>query len=289
MKKILLKDMVNEKIGVLCTSNEEAKLFTKRVKEELNSNDTICSDNLVGDKPLCFSLEGHANLVSWWYGSEDNFIDNGYEIVGINDIIDININSSKIVVIVGCSASGKDKTLKALTTEGFVSIVSHTSRPMRPFEVEGENYYFVSKEKAKEMLDNGEFIEHRIYHIASGEDWIYGISKEVIDKALNDSYNSVAIVDYQGMLELKRHLKSIGKLDKLVTVYINATSQTRLKRSLEREGEMDEIQVAEVVRRFIDDNEKVAPAIYDCDLSIKNEKLEDIEKAVKLIKVLVGE
>lgn len=286
MKKVELKDIIDKKMCVLCKDIEQAKILTERINE-LNPEETIFTSNISEDEQICITLKTGIEGVTWRYADKDYYEMEGYEILELSDIIDI--GSSKIIAIVGCSASGKNQILNALILEGFNPMVSHTSRPMRLFEEEGKDYHFVSIEKAEEMLEKGEFIEHRVYHVANGDRWIYGISKDVINEAITNNDNNVVIVDYQGLLELKRYLEVNGELDKLVSVYVHAKAQTRLIRSLNREGVMDDIQVEEIVRRFKDDNEKVAPAIYDCDISITNEKPQDVKKAVELIKILAGE
>ncbi len=49
-------------------------------------------------------------------------------------------------------------------TNTFCFSVSHTSRKERPGEVDGVNYHYISKDKFKEMLEAGDFIEHNVYN-----------------------------------------------------------------------------------------------------------------------------
>lgn len=181
------------------------------------------------------------------------------------------MNKFKIYCIVGCSASGKDRILNTLLKEcvGLTSIVSTTSRPKRVNEVEGREYCFVTKEKAEEMLKNKEFLECRKYNVASGDTWYYGMTKKSID--VNSSNNYIVILDFHGLLELEDYLTQNNCMDSLTSIYIDCSYQTRLIRSLEREGEIDDIKVKEIIRRFGDDNNRVLPAKNYCNFVINND------------------
>lgn len=72
------------------------------------------------------------------------------------------MKNGKLFVISGASGVGKGTVLKAVMEKRkdlFFS-VSATTRPMRPGEVDGVHYYFVSKEQFEEMIRNGEFLEY---------------------------------------------------------------------------------------------------------------------------------
>ena len=177
----------------------------------------------------------------------------------------------RIYTLTGCSASGKDRILNTLNREcmGLTPIISTTSRPMRTNEIQGREYNFVTKEQAKIILKNNDFIESRQYNVANGDTWIYGITKDSIQ--LNSYHNYIVIIDYQGLLQLEDYLCNRGYTDSLISIYIDCSYQTRLLRSLEREGKMSDEQIEEVIRRFEDDNKKVLPAKDYCNYVINNE------------------
>jgi guanylate kinase len=177
----------------------------------------------------------------------------------------------KVYTLTGCSAVGKDKILNELIKMniGLIPIISTTSRPMRPHEIQGVEYNFVTKEQANIMKKNNDFIESRKYKVANGDIWIYGITKDSID--LNSNNNYIVIVDYNGLLELEDYLCNRGYTDSLTSIFIDCSFQTRLLRSLQREGKMDDEQVKEVIRRFEDDNKKVLLAKDYCDYVVNND------------------
>ena len=191
----------------------------------------------------------------------------------------------KIVCLCGKSASGKNK-ISELAQNNFniKEAISHTTRPRRTGE--GDIYKFISIKEFKQMKKDNEFIETRIYNTKEGQ-WCYGLSKETID--LNSDNNYLVILDMKGLLSLKDYLIEIGKIDCLTSVYVYTSSQVRLLRSLNREGNMTNEQVAEVVRRFQAD-EKDFLGIEDyIDYVLINNDEKGLEEAKKLFKSILEE
>lgn len=77
----------------------------------------------------------------------------------------------KRIILVGPGASGKDYMRKVLESRGFKYAVSYTTRPARPGEVEGKDYYFLTQEECQMMKDNQEF-----YEAIDFNGWTYGTS-----------------------------------------------------------------------------------------------------------------
>ena len=189
----------------------------------------------------------------------------------------------KIVCLCGKSASGKNK-ISELAQNNFniKEAISHTTRPRRTGE--GDIYKFISIKEFKQMKKDNEFIETRIYNTKEGQ-WCYGLSKEAID--LNSDNNYLVILDMKGLLSLKDYLIEIGKIQCLTSVYVYTSSQVRLLRSLNREGDMTDKQVTEVVRRFQAD-EKDFLGIEDyIDYVLINNDEKGLEEAKKLFKSIL--
>ena len=174
----------------------------------------------------------------------------------------------KIIVLLGKSASGKDFLMNKLVKEyGFKRVISHTTRPIRNGETNGKEYYFISLDKFLNMSLKDNFIECREYNTQQGL-WYYGLSKHEID--LTDDNKYVVILDFNGLKTLEEYLKSVGMEDKLTSVYIDAKAQVRLQRSLNREGEMTDEQVMEVIRRLEADERDFEGAKEYADLTFTN-------------------
>ena len=189
----------------------------------------------------------------------------------------------KIVCLCGKSASGKNK-ISELAQNNFniKEAISHTTRPRRTGE--GDIYKFISIKEFKQMKKDNEFIETRIYNTKEGQ-WCYGLSKEAID--LNSDNNYLVILDMKGLLSLKDYLIEIGKIDCLTSVYVYTSSQVRLLRSLNREGNMTNEQVAEVVRRFQADEKDFLRIEDYIDYVLINNDEKGLEEAKRLFKSIL--
>ena len=106
-----------------------------------------------------------------------------------------------LLVISGPSGVGKG-TVRARVFEmddTFVYSVSATSRAMREGEVEGKDYFFVTKEKFEQMIANGELLEYTCYN-----DKYYGTPKAYVEKCLSEGKNVVLEIETEGAFNIRR-------------------------------------------------------------------------------------
>lgn len=106
-----------------------------------------------------------------------------------------------LIVISGTSGVGKDAVLCKLKERPLPLhfVVTATSRPPRPYEVPGVDYFFFSREEFEQRIANNEFIEYaRVY-----SDW-KGIPRSQIEDALQSGRDVVLRVDVQGAMTLRR-------------------------------------------------------------------------------------
>lgn len=127
-----------------------------------------------------------------------------------------------MLVLAGWSASGKTTILNELEKLGVERIVTMTTRPMRPGEVEGKTYYFRTEEEFKNLMYYGFFAETTSYNVANGETWWYGTPKEKLYgdgaiilnpdglKALRGKYPMCVFYLDVPEFELKHRLKKRG-------------------------------------------------------------------------------
>ena len=94
------------------------------------------------------------------------------------------------VILSGVSGAGKDTIKKELISrmENVESLPSYTSRPMRPGDVDGETYNFVTEDQFKEMISNGDFYEYDIHH----ENY-YGTSRKLLSDKIKSGKIIVAV------------------------------------------------------------------------------------------------
>lgn len=105
-----------------------------------------------------------------------------------------------LVVISGPSGVGKDAVLKAMQQRGLMLhyVVTMTSRAPRNGEVEGVDYFFVSREKFEDLIGQDEFIEYaNVYNDYKG------IPKSQIREALASQRDVILRVDVQGAKTLR--------------------------------------------------------------------------------------
>ena len=128
----------------------------------------------------------------------------------------INEQQGAILILSGPSGCGKSTLLKEVYKhiEDYYFSISTTTRDPRDGEVNGVDYFFVSKEEFEEDIVNGNFLEHANVH---GN--YYGTSLKPIKAALNEGKLVIFDIDVQGHKIVRK------KLDSLVTsVFITTPS-----------------------------------------------------------------
>lgn len=178
----------------------------------------------------------------------------------------------KLILLIGCMASGKDTILKEMINEGYAEpVISHTSRPMRKGEKDGIEYHFVSAEEMLKMKENNEFIEFKSYKAANNEKWYYGVNKNSLKKGLSKNY--ILIVDITGMRQIKEYFKDDKNME-ITTIFLDVDKETRRKRAIRRD-DMTLEKVKEIERRLKADDKEVYPFKEECDLILQNTNEED--------------
>jgi guanylate kinase len=110
------------------------------------------------------------------------------------------VNSiGKMFVISGPSGSGKSTICKRLLSDPRVVFsVSATTRTQRPGEVDGRDYYFLTRDDFKKRVERGEFIEH-----AEVYGNMYGTMRGPMEDALASGKVYLLEIDVQGALQLR--------------------------------------------------------------------------------------
>ena len=110
-------------------------------------------------------------------------------------------NKCSTLIISGASGTGKTticrRLLKRLPNLKFA--VSHTTRPQRETDVDGQDYFFVSESEFKEKIDRGEFLEW-----ATINDNLYGTTFDSVKKFSEDSEFFIIELDVQGAESLQK-------------------------------------------------------------------------------------
>ena len=139
-----------------------------------------------------------------------------------------------LVVISGPSGVGKDATIQLVKERGYPCyfVVTATTRPQRPGEVDGVDYHFVSEAEFAEMIANGELIEHAVVY-----DQYKGIPKAGVRAALASGRDVVMRVDVQGAATVRE------LAPQAVTIFLTAETEEALIERLRRRHTEDEAQL----------------------------------------------
>lgn len=192
----------------------------------------------------------------------------------------------KLITLTGTSACGKDSLLNKVleSNKNIKPIISVTTRPKREGETDGVEYKFITLEELTELYNNEELIEIREYNTKHGM-WYYGITKDSIDVDSDDIY--IVIVDVQGVVQLRQYLNSLKSDNiKVESVFINCSGKERMFRSLTREQNLNDEQIAEICRRYLDDQANVDAYKEAFDIILRNELPQDIDRCVSIINSL---
>ena len=122
------------------------------------------------------------------------------------------------------SGAGKTTITRALLkTNSDVTIsISATTRPRRAGEVHGQDYFFVTTEDFRDMVDSGEMLEH-----AKVFDHYYGTPRGPVEKALGAGKDVIFDIDWQGTQQLREMAR-----EDLATVFILPPSRADLEKRL---------------------------------------------------------
>jgi guanylate kinase len=107
----------------------------------------------------------------------------------------------KLFVISAPSGAGKTSLVRSLlaTRPNLVASVSHTTRKPRPLELEGRDYYFVTPERFRQLVDEGAFLEHAT--VFGNE---YGTGRAQIEDKLAAGKHVLLEIDWQGARQVRR-------------------------------------------------------------------------------------
>ncbi|HCQ71353.1 MAG: guanylate kinase [Alphaproteobacteria bacterium] len=178
------------------------------------------------------------------------------------------------------SGAGKTTITRALLEKNpdMQISVSATTRPRRAGEVHGQDYYFVSIDEFRDMIDRGDMLEH-----AKVFEHYYGTPRAPVEKALQEGRDVIFDIDWQGTQQM-REIAS----DDVVTVFILPPSRQILEgrlRSRSRDTRETEEQIRHRMSKATDEishyaeydyviiNENIDTAIADAQTILDGERV----------------
>ena len=142
-----------------------------------------------------------------------------------------------LFVFSGPSGVGKG-TLKAKLFEEFAGkiaySVSATTRGPREGEVDGKDYFFITRQEFERRVQNNEFLEHAVF---AGN--CYGTPRAYVEKLLNSGMNVVLEIDVQGALQVMK------SMPECVSIFILPPSFEELERRLRGRGTETEEKICQ--------------------------------------------
>ena len=157
-------------------------------------------------------------------------------------MVDTHIKRRGLMLVLS-SPSGAGKTTisrRLLDTDGNLSLsISATTRPPRPGEIDGKDYYFVDKARFAAMVEGGELLEHALVF---GNN--YGTPRAPVEQALEAGRDVLFDIDWQGTQQVRETAR-----DDLVSVFILPPSTAELERRLHsRAQDSDEVVRARMAK-----------------------------------------
>ena len=180
-----------------------------------------------------------------------------------------------LVILSGVAGAGKDTIKKELIKrmDNVESLPSYTSRALRPGDVQGETYNFVTKEEFEKMIENNEFYEYDIHH-----NNYYGTSKTLLNQKIKNGKIIVKDIDVNGTQNL---IDLLGQDTKIITIFLRVPKDELKRRLEERIDKPSPEEVILRLNRF--DYEESKISLYDYVL-----KNNDLEKTVQIIMSIIN-
>ncbi len=144
--------------------------------------------------------------------------------------------SRPVFVVTGPSGAGKGTLIKGLLerVDGLEVAVSATTRPQRPGEVDGRDYWFLSDDEFTRRVDAGEFLEWVPY--VSGKR--YGTLSSEIDRIGRDGAFCILELELEGALKVQRDVP--GSITIFIAADVDELERRLRERATESTGEIGE-------------------------------------------------
>lgn len=168
-------------------------------------------------------------------------------------------------IISGPSGAGKGSVCEKLVLHdsNFLLSVSATTRAQRPHEVDGKDYFFLTKEEFESKIKNDEFLEYAIVH----SDQYYGTPKDKILDYLSQGIDVILEIDINGALQVK------NKFPQALFIFILPPSMKELRKRLIKRGTETKDKILERFKTAYKEINEIAKYNYvvindDLDLAV---------------------
>jgi len=167
-----------------------------------------------------------------------------------------------LIVLSGPSGAGKNSLLAKVLPRvpDLKYSVSATTRPPRPGEIDGVDYFFVGETEFQRMVDQGDLLEW-----AEFAGYRYGTPRKFVLESIEKGLTVITDIDIQGARQIKQNLPE-G-----VFVFLLPPSESELRKRLQGRGTDSD----DAIRRRMKIAEEEIKAVVDYDYWIMNEDLDE--------------
>ena len=167
-----------------------------------------------------------------------------------------------LIVVSGFSGSGKGTLMKELLTrypDTYALSISATTRSPREGEVDGREYFFVSKDEFEKMIAKGDLIEYAKY-----VENYYGTPRDYVEKKLDEGKDVILEIEIQGALNVKKMFPDT------LLLFVTPPSAEELKKRLVGRG----TETMDVIESRMDRACEEAEGMENYDYLIVNDSLD---------------
>ena len=176
-----------------------------------------------------------------------------------------------LIVISGPSGAGKGTICSELlkrNSDIWLS-TSMTTRELRGNEVNGKEYYFVSKEEFEKRIKNNQFLEYAVVH----NNQYYGTPEDKIEEKLNNGFDVILEIDIQGALKVQQ------KINEALFIFIMPPTMEILKQRLINRNTETQDKVIERFKTAYNEINEITKYNY----VVVNDKIENATSKVESI------
>ena len=176
-----------------------------------------------------------------------------------------------LLIVSGLSGAGKGTICKRIMEKypDYELSISATTRDPRPGEVDGREYFFITKEEFEDRIKNGQLLEYAKY-----VDNYYGTPKDWVLAQMYQGKNVILEIELQGAFQVR------DQIPEAVLIFIMPPDMEELERRLRGRGSETEEQIKKRLLRAMEEIEYVD----QYDYVIVNE---EVEKSVEMLHTIV--